>query len=268
MKKALLGFVFLVGCSRVPAGHVGVKVYLLGSNKGVDHEVLPVGRYWIGWNEQLFLFPTYQQNYVWTQSVHEGAEHDESITFQTREGLTVNMDVGISYSLDPAKIAIVFQKYRRGIEEITDTFLRNYVRDAINEVGATLAVEEVYSTKKEQLLKSVEAKVRAAVQPDGILLDKIYIVGAMRLPENVITALNSKIAAIQKAQQTENEVVQAKAEAEKAIAEAKGVAESNRVKQISISDVLIRYEAVRKWDGHLPQVSSGAIPFVSIPSSK
>lgn len=53
-----------MGCSKVEAGHVGVKVYLLGRDKGVDSEVLGVGRYWIGWNEDLYLFPTYQQTKV------------------------------------------------------------------------------------------------------------------------------------------------------------------------------------------------------------
>jgi hypothetical protein len=58
MKKLLLAAMLMasvVGCSKVPAGNVGVKVYLLGTNKGVDHEVLGVGRYWIGFNEELYL---------------------------------------------------------------------------------------------------------------------------------------------------------------------------------------------------------------------
>ena len=51
------------GCLRkVPAGNVGIKVYLLGGEKGVDAEQKGPGRYWIGWNEDLYLFPTYKQN--------------------------------------------------------------------------------------------------------------------------------------------------------------------------------------------------------------
>lgn len=48
-------------CAKVEAGYVGVRVNLLGGNKGVDSEVLGVGRYWIGWNQELYLFPTFQQ---------------------------------------------------------------------------------------------------------------------------------------------------------------------------------------------------------------
>lgn len=257
----------LVGCSTVPAGHVGVKVYLLGTSKGVDHEVLPIGRYWIGWNEKLYLFPTFQQNYVWTASSHEGSAHDESITFQTKEGMSINMDVGISYSLDPKQVATVFQKYRRGVDEITDIFLRNAVRDAINENGSRYVVEDVYGSKKSEFLKSVEKDVRDEVGPIGIEIDRIYIVGAMRLPENVLAALNGKIQATQDAQRAQNQVAMARAEAEKAIAIAKGEAEANRVKQASLSESLIKYEAIQKWDGKLPQVTGGGMPFIQVPQS-
>ena len=57
----------LAGCSRVPAGTVGVKVNMLGGNKGVDYQVVKPGLYWMGPNTELFLFPTFTQNYVWTE---------------------------------------------------------------------------------------------------------------------------------------------------------------------------------------------------------
>ena len=117
----------LAACSTVPAGHVGVKVYLLGGSKGVDSEELGVGRYWIGMNEELYLFPTFMQNYVWTKEETEGSPTDESLSFQTADGMTANADIGISYSIDPTKVTAIFQKYRRGVDEITDTFLRNMV---------------------------------------------------------------------------------------------------------------------------------------------
>jgi hypothetical protein len=45
MKKTLLiiGLLTLAACSKVPAGNVGIKVYLLGGDKGVDHEELGPG---------------------------------------------------------------------------------------------------------------------------------------------------------------------------------------------------------------------------------
>ncbi len=79
MKKILCSLMIMatcVGCSKVPAGNVGIKVYLLGKSKGVDTEELPVGRYWIGINEELYKFPTFTQNYVWTKNINEGSIND------------------------------------------------------------------------------------------------------------------------------------------------------------------------------------------------
>lgn len=244
----------LSACSTVPAGHVGIKVYLLGGSKGVDTEELGIGRYWIGINEELYLFPTFQQNYTWTKDVTEGSENDESLTFQTIEGLSVNADFGISYHVDPTKVTVLFQKYRRGLDEITDTFLRNMVRDALNKCASRLPVESVYGAGKQTLIDSVQSDVANQVANQGILIDKIYLVNDFRLPSTVVAALNAKIEATQKAQQRENEVKQAEAEA--AIAKAK--AEGERVRQEleakTLTPILLQKMWIERWNGNLPAV--------------
>jgi hypothetical protein len=45
---------------------VGVKCYLLGKSKGVDAEALGVGRYYIGFQQELYLYPTFVQQYAFT----------------------------------------------------------------------------------------------------------------------------------------------------------------------------------------------------------
>lgn len=270
----------LAACSTVPAGHVGVKVYLLGGSKGVDSEELPVGRYWIGMNEQLYVFPTYMQNYTWTKEPDSTGTEDESISFQTVEGMTANADVGISYSLDPTKINKIFQTYRRGVEEITDTFLRNMVRDALVKQASTKPIEYIYGAGKAELMQAVQADVQKQVEPIGIKIDKIYWIGEIRLPQTVIDSINAKNAATQMAQQRQNEVAQARAEAEKKVAEARGEAESvllkakaqaeaNRELAASITPDLVHYRALEKWDGTLPRMTgSNAVPFVNVDPSK
>lgn len=126
----------LAGCSKVPAGNVGVIVNLYGSEKGVETREVGTGRYWVGVNEELYLFPTFTQTETW------GGE--EAISFQTVEGMKVGGAVGITYSVSPDKVTTLFQKYRAGIEEITNKFLRNMVRDAFNDVASKLPVESVY----------------------------------------------------------------------------------------------------------------------------
>ena len=273
---ALVGSV--AACSYVPAGNVGVKVNLLGGEKGVDTEVLGVGRYWIGMNEELYVFPTFMQNYVWTAGADEGSPNDESISFQTADGMTANADIGISYSIDPDKVSIIFQTYRRGVEEITDTFLRNMVRDALVKQASNKPIEYVYGAGKSELLAAVQKDVSDQVGPLGIMIGKIYWIGEIRLPPTVIDSINAKNAATQMAQQRQNEVAQAKAEADKKIEDARGTAESllkvaeaqskaNQLLASSLTPEFVQYQAITKWDGKLPTMTgSAAVPFVDVTS--
>ena len=269
MKKflALFGLLLLAACSTVPAGHVGIKVYLLGGEKGVDHEELGVGRYWIGLNEELYLFPTFMQNYEW--------KGEESISFQTVEGMTAKADIGISYQIDPAKVSTISQTYRRGIDEITDTFLRDMVRDALVKAVSTKSIEYAYGAGKAELIKVVEDDVRKQVAEVGIVVNKIYWIGEIQVPEEVRQSINAKNAATQKAQQRQNEVAQAKAEADKKIEEARGQAESilrvaeaqakaNKLVASSLTPELVQYFGLEKWDGKLPTYTGSTLPMITL----
>ncbi|WP_258003711.1 SPFH domain-containing protein, partial [Burkholderia pseudomallei] len=145
------------GCDNVPAGYVGVKVQRYGDDRGVNVEVKGPGRYFNGPNVDMFIFPTFTQSYVWDKA----GKSDESFTFQTVEGLSVNTDIGVSYAIPRENAPKVFQKYRRGVDEITGVYLRAIVRDALNLAGASMAVEDVYGRGKAALQQRVEDEVKA-----------------------------------------------------------------------------------------------------------
>lgn len=270
MAVLIFGIWAVASWQKVPAGNVGVHVYLLGGDKGVDNVVRPVGRHFIGWQQELYLYPTFTQNYVWTKGSDAGSEGDESISFQDKQGLEISADVGIAYNVDPAQVGDLFQKYRKGVDEITDTVLRNYVRDALNTEASVLMVEQIYGTGKAGLMDRATARVKSQVEPFGIRIEKIYWIGSMRLPSGVQAALNAKIEATQKAQQRENEVAQAKAEADKAREEARGIADSQLLKaQAEAEAIRIKGEALRqnqelveltlaeRWNGQMPTTYVG-----------
>ncbi len=265
---ALLSTVTLVGCSQVPAGYRGVIVNLYGSDKGVSEQSVGVGRYYLGWNSELYLFPTFLQNYSW--------KDEQAITMQTSEGLSIRTDAGITYNIQPDNVVKVFTKYRLGIEEITNTFLHNMVRDAMNEVSSTMTVEQIYGAQKEQFISKVNAIVKREAAANGIDVDKIYLVGSFILPSNVIDSINSKIQASQNAMKVENEVATSRAEAQKTIveAEARGrqilinaesQAKANKILADSLTAEFVSYQAILKWNGQLPKMmGTQATPFVNI----
>lgn len=255
-------------CGTVPAGYVGVLVHTMGSERG-DLEAKGVGRYLLGPTEDLYTFPTFKQTETWQESA--------AISFQTKEGLAVAAAIGMTYSVRPDKAVELFKTYRRGIGEISDLFLRNHVRDALNTTAAQLSVEAVYGEGKSKMIEDVTALVREKVEPLGIIVDDVYIIGNIALPESVTAALNAKLTATQRAQQRENELRESEAEAKKVEAAARGKAaavlveaeaqaKANRLLSESLTVNLVQNKAIEKWDGKLPVVG-GSGGMIQLPAS-
>lgn len=256
-------------CTKVPAGNVGVKFDLYGGDKGVTGEVVGPGKYWLGMNEEMYLFPTFTVNDSYTEK--EG----NMITFQDRDGTQISADVGVAFSIPADKADEVFQKYRKGVDEIVDTVLKNTVRNALNAETGQMEVSEIYGVGKEELMQRTLSRVQKELGPIGVNVENLFWIGAMKLPPQITGAINAKIEATQKAQQRENELQTAKAQAEierekargeadAAIIAAKGEAEANRLRRESLSENLVQYTLAQRWDGKLPQVTSGATPLLNL----
>ncbi len=289
----LLLFLGCTTTTRVDAGHVGIRVRLAGSERGVSD--MPVVMGWVWFNpitEQIVQFPTSVQNVVWSVSPHEGRSVDESLTFSSIEGVNVNADVGLSFHIEPLMAPKLYGRFRQNnMLELADRYMRNVVREAFNEVTSKMPVQEVYGAGKSKMLADVTQKVRDILGKDGIVIDQLTINGALRLPQNVADAINRAMEATQNAIQSENRVRQVRAEADQAVTQAHGAAEATRQKaqgeadalliraraeakaneiiRLSMSPTVLQYRALEHWDGKLPTYNgSGQIPMLTIDATK
>lgn len=260
----VIGLLLTIGFTKIPAGYKGVKVNLMGRGKGAVEEV-PTGKYWtLGLiNIEYHKFPTFNQNYVWTKSRTEGSPNDESFTFSV-DGMPVNIDVGIEYSLQEGKIAELFLKYRKNVDELTDITIRNTVRDSINTLALKYNADALMSGGISQLMDEAEEKSREYFKDDGINIISLSLVNAPVYPANMVEAINNKNQAIQDAVKIENELRQVEAEAQKTIAKARAEYESakyqaqaNRELAVSMSQPLLDKLWIEKWDGKLPITMAG-----------
>lgn len=291
MEKLLIllsAMLVLSGCVKVPAGNVGIKVNLLGTEKGVDHEVMGVGRYWPGVNEEWYMFPTFTQNKVFTASETEDSPKNESIIFQSKEGMSVGADVGVAYSIRPDAVSTVFQKYRAGVDEITNIHLRNIIRDSFVHIASKMEIKSLYGEGKTEFLEKVVSRVRGQVDKIGIDVENLYLVGDLRLPKPVVNAINAKIQATQMTIQRQNEIQQVIAESEKEVESAKGErlkreelanAKAYEVSSLAAAEAeaikikgemlkkypsVIQLSQIEKWDGVLPKVTGEVIPMMNL----
>lgn len=277
MKKSLfiallgLSLMSLSSCSKVPAGNVGIKFYLLGKDKGLDYETLSPGRYWIGINEELYLFPTQRQNKIWSNE----EEGNHGFEFQSKEGMKLAANVGIEYQIEEEDVTKVFEMYKKGCDEITNIVLRNAVRDAFNKASSTRTAEQMYGEGKINFIEEVKTIAKEKAAEKYIKLNDIYLLGNIVVPESVTVALNNKIKALQEAEQRENEIRSAEAQAKKEIAKAEGEAqsmltkaraeaESNRIISNSLTPTLVEYQKIKQWNGVLPQVQGNGASIVNL----
>lgn len=301
VRRAVLGIVVVIavlwiGCAtttRVDAGHVGIRVKLAGSDRGVQD--MPVVTGWVFYNpitEQIVVFPTSVQNVVWTASLHEGRSVDESITFSSSEGVNVNADIGLSFHIEPSLAPRLYGRFRQNdMIALADGYVRNTVREAFNDVASKMPVQDVYGAGKSKMLADVTQKCREVLGKDGFVIDQLTINGALRLPQNVADAINRAMEATQNAIQSENRVRQVKAEADQAITQAHGAAEAARQKaqgdadalliraraeakaneiiRLSTSPAVLQYRALEHWDGKLPTFNgAGQMPMLTFDASK
>ncbi len=279
--------------ARVDAGHVGIRVKLAGSNRGVDD--IPIVTGWVFYNpltEQLVMFPTSVQNIVWTKDAHEGAAHDESITFSSQEGVNVNADIGLSFHIEPSMAPHLYLRFRKNdLHDLSNTYVRNAVRESFNVVASQMNVQSIYGAEKGKLIADVTKRLQDLLGKDGFMLDQLTINGALRLPENVSTAINRAMEQTQQAIQAENRVRQVKAEAEQAITQAEGQAaaararakgeadarlitaraeaKANLILRATSSPTVLQYRALERWNGRLPVMNGGgALPMLTFDAGK
>ncbi|MBI4281668.1 prohibitin family protein [Candidatus Uhrbacteria bacterium] len=269
-------FLFSAGCTRVNPGHVGIQVNLYGQDRGVDSYPRVTGMVWYNpFSTSIYEYPTFVQTAIWTAAKDEGSPTNEEISFNTKEGLVITADISLSYQLDPPKVPAFYVKFRSdALDTFTHGFLHNIARDAFNEIAPIYPVEEVYGPKKEEMLTAVRKRINDQVSTFGVEIQQFGFIGAMRLPVNVVDALNNKIKATQDAIRVENELRQASAEAKKMVAKAEGEAQANRTLAESITPNLIQWrqleltqKSIERWNGQLPQYTGGPIPLLQLPQS-
>lgn len=279
LKKSLLLSLVLViaittGCTRIGPGHAGIKINQAGSDKGVSQQTASTG--WFFYNpfsETVIEYQTAQRLEKWTKSGDEGKAGNTEVSFTNKDSMVIYADVAIAFSLDPNKVPAFYVKFLAKDEDdldskFTNGYLRNSVRNCLNELAGQYDIKQIMGDNAEFLNKT-KACIQADVLQWGVNIDQFGLIGAPRPPEAVIAAINMKAQAEQVAIQKQIELTQVEADAKKSVAEAEGQAksllavataqaEANKLLELSINDNLIRYRAIEKWNGARPQVESAA----------
>ena len=260
VKRILVGigaFITLVvlysSCERIDAGHVGVKVNQYGDNKGIDDVVAVTGMvFYNPFTTTIYEFPTFIQ--------HKEYKGENSFIVNSKDGSEFSVSPIMNYSVQREKVPAIFSKYRRPLEDIEEGFLKTAVYDAFRLATNKYTADELISNRA-----IFEVEVRRLL--DAQLLKEGFTINQFTsnliYPETFKKSIEAKNNAVQAALRAENEVKTAEAQAKIKVATAEGnaqamltsakaEAESNRMKQVTLTPLLLQLEYINKWDGKLP----------------
>jgi regulator of protease activity HflC (stomatin/prohibitin superfamily) len=247
-----LTFLFF-SCERIDAGHVGVKVNQYGDNKGVSDVTEVTGMvFYNPITHSIYEFPTFIQ--------HKEYTGDNSFVVNSKDGSEFHVSPIINYSVKREKVPSIFAKYRRSLDQIEEGFLKTAVFDAFRLATNKYTADELIGNRQ-----AYEVEVRRILE--GQLLAEGFIVNQFTsnlvYPATFKQAIEAKNNAVQAALRAENEVKTAEAQAKIKVATAEGnaqamltsakaEAEANRMKQVTLTPLLLQLEYINKWDGKLP----------------
>ena len=207
-------------CEVIDAGHVGVKVNMYGSGKGVGDVAECTG--WVFYNPfttKIYEFPTFIQHkeYKKTEDV------DNSFIVNSRDGSEFSVSPIMNYSVQREKVPAIFAKYRRPLPEIEEGFLKTAVYDAFRLATNKYTADELISNRA-----VFEVEVRRLLESQ--LLKEGFVINQFTsnliYPETFKRSIEAKNNAVQSALRAENEVKTAEAQAKIKIATANGNAQA------------------------------------------
>ena len=273
MKKVLLLVALvatLASCTRISPTEAGFQINNSGDYRGIDSLPLLTGwQFYTPFFTYIVTLPTTQQHVVWSEDEAEGSKAGEHITIACQGGAGFKVDVGLNYRVNPTKASKIYLKYRTDdLESITQTYLRNVVRGSMQDVSGTLTVDSVLNNLP-AFEQAVRVKISDRFEKEGFLLDNFSILKQPTPTDaNLQQAINAKIKAKQDAETSKMQLQSSIAEANKAVAKARGDSavavikaqgEAEAVKKIQqvLSPTYVEYIKATRWNGVQPSVVGG-----------
>jgi len=194
----------------------------------------------------------------------------KEIDASSKEYQMVKMTGMMNFHIDPYFVNDLYQKV--GLD-FADKVIDPAFNDFVKEVVPTYPIGEILP-KREEIRKRAMGKLGENLARYHIIVDDIYFAN-IRFSPGYEGAVEAKQVAQQQVEtqrqvlaqreiEAQQKVATSKGEAESILVVAQGQAKANEALSRSISPILVQYKGIEKWNGILPQVSGGAIPFIDL----
>ena len=205
----------------VPAGHVGIK----DTFGKVDDDTFKPGFHLKNPLTSVIAMPI------------QTRELKETASVPTTEGLIVGLDTSVLYHLNPEQAVQIYKEVGRNYESI---IIVPNVRSAVREVTSKYEAKALYSGSRDSLSLEIQDKIVPVLNQRGIVVETVLL-RDLALPEQVKTAIETKLRYEQEAQQMEFVLKKETQEAKRKVVEAEGIAQSQAIIDKTLTKEYLQY---------------------------
>lgn len=182
---------------------------------------------------------------------------------------SVHTRIAINYHLNPKDVVNVYRNIGPSADIAADRIIIPAAQEAVKAVTARFTAEELVSRRTE-VRDAIGNLLREKMQRHGLVLDEFAIVN-FAFSRSFSEAIEAKVKAEQEKLKAERDLQRIEVEAKQKVASAKAEADALALQRQQITTDLLALrrienerEAIRKWDGKLPNVTGGTVPFIQV----
>ncbi len=158
----------------------------------------------------------------------------------SKEGLTIQSEISILYSIEPARVPQILREIGTDFEE---TFLLPVFRSATSDVAARFAAKDMHSGRRADIEEEIRKQMNARIDGRGFRIQAVLL-KSIQLPTGLSQSIEARLRAEQEAQQMEYVIAREKQEADRRLIEADGVRRANEALARGLTPEVLRYKAI------------------------
>ena len=184
----------------------------------------------------------------------------------TKDLQDTKFSIVVNHHIAPDRVNRIYQTIGLAYK---DRIIDPSVQEVVKAVSAKYTAEELI-VQRDKVSKEVKEQLYQRLKTYDIIVDDFSIVN-FSFSAQFTQAIEEKQTAEQKALKAQRDLERIRYEAKQQVEQARAEAEALRLKGkevtvqlISLRKIEAQFKAIEKWDGTLPRVTSGTVPFLNI----
>lgn len=235
----ILFFIITFCMAYVPANNVGIKWSAFG---GTSSTTLREG---ISFKSPL------DKVYTIETTVQERTMKEVKV--QTKDSQFVESQVNVKFKVNPENAFKVYKGYGT-LENLKTNIISNYSQKAIEGIVTQYNVIDALGAKKNEIYSLATKKLKDMLASEGVELVQLTIKD-MNAGDKIEKAIAEEAVAKKRVETAEQNRLKAKKDAETKLIQAEADAKANKLKEKTITKMIVQQQMIDKWNRELPKVS-------------